>query len=262
MRTDWVCANSWEQRKLMRREIVIRVAWLVGIPLVAGSIIFTRAAVAQSTKTTVPDLTGVYELLPNSVTLPGGLKNAGSPEEISLQPAAAAVAKSRDLSLDTAKDCQIIGPFRMMAREGNKIDLLPSLLTGRIFMLFQDYHLGHWREIFLDRPHDPKREPTWMGDSIGRWEADTLVVDTANFNEYTWLNGAGAPHSDALRLIERYRLVRGGEYLEAKVTAEDPKVLTKPYTYTRYYQKVNTEIPQDVCTDDLVTPGIPDGMES
>jgi hypothetical protein len=52
-------------------------------------------------------------------------------------------------------------------------------------------------------------------------------------------------------------LVGGGQHLEAKVTAEDPNVLTKPYTYTRYYQKVNKEIPQYVCTDDLVAPEIP-----
>ena len=231
----------------MRTEIV----------LAAALILFAEGAFAQSTKSTVPDLTGVFEIVPNGVTLPGGLKNEGSPEEISLQPAAAAKAKATDLSLDTARDCQMIGPFRMMAREGNVIDLLPSPVTARIFMLFQNFYLGLFREIFVGAEHDPKREPAWNGDSIGRWEGDTLVVDTTNFNEYTWLNAAGAPHSDALHLIERYRLVEGGHYLEAKVTAEDPKVLTKPYTYTRYYQKVNREIPQYVCTDDLVTPDVP-----
>ena len=69
--------------------------------------------------------------------------------------------------------------------------------------------------------------------------------------------GNGAPHSDVLHLTERYRLVAGGQYLEVKVTAEDTKVLTKAYTYTRYYQKTNREIPQYVCTDDLVAPDIP-----
>lgn len=241
----------------MRREIAIRIGLLVGISLVAGLIFFTPAAFAQSTKAAVPDLTGVYEVVPNAVTLPGGLKNEGSPEEISLQPAAAAKAKATDRNLDTARDCQIVGPFRMMAREGTKLDLLPSPNTGRIFMLFEDFYLGLFREIFLDRQHDSKREPSWNGDSVARWEGDTLVVDTTKFNEYIWLNAAGAPHSDALRLIERYRLVGGGQYLEAKVTAEDPKILTKPYTYTRYYQKVNTEIPQYVCTDDLVSPDVP-----
>ena len=239
-------------------RIVIRIERLIGVSLVAGLILFTQGIFAQSTRSTVPDLTGVYEVVPNGVTLPGGFKNEGSPEEISLLPAAAAKAKATDLSLDTAKDCQIIGPFRMMAREGNTIDLLPSPITNRIFMLFENFYLGLFRQVFLDRQHDPKREPTWNGDSTGRWEGDTLVADTTNFNEYTWLNAAGAPHSDALHLIERYRLVGGGQYMEAKVTAEDPKVLTRPYTYTRYYRKTNKEIPQYVCTDDLVTPDVPD----
>jgi len=225
--------------------------------LIIGLMIAAAAAFAQASKSSTPDLTGVYELVPNNVTLPGGLKNAGSPEEISLLPAASAKAKATDLRLDTAKDCQIIGPFRMMAWEGNKIDLLPSPNTGRIFILFENYFLGLFREIILDRQHDPKRPAAWNGDSIGRWEGDTLVVDTTNFNEFTWLNSAGAPHSETLHLIERYRSVNGGHFLELKVTAEDPKVLPKPYTYTRYYRKVDTEISQYVCTDDLVKPEIP-----
>ena len=225
--------------------------------LVALMMTAAPSAFAQASKGSTPDLTGVYELVPNDVTLPGGLKKAGSPEEISLLPAAAAKAKATDLSLDTAKDCQIIGPFRMMAWEGTKMDLLPSPNTGRMFMLFENYYLGLFREIILDRPHDPKRPAAWNGDSVGRWEGDTLVVDTTNFNEFTWLNSAGAPHSEALRLIERYRPVNGGQFLEVKVTAEDPKVLPKPYTYTRYYRKVDTEISQYVCTDDLVKPEIP-----
>ena len=79
------------------------------------------------------------------------------------------------------------------------------------------------------------------------------MVDTNRFNEHTWLNSAGAPHSEDLRLTERYRLVDGGKYLEVRMTAEDPKVLTAPYTYTRYYERVNTEIQEDICQDDLLT---------
>lgn len=245
----------------MRTEIVIRVGRLAGVSLVVGMMMFTQAAVAQSTKANVPDLTGVYESVPNSFTLPGGLRNEGSPEDVSLQPAAAAKAKATDLRLDAAKTCQVIGPFRMMARERNKLEVLPSPSTGKVFILFEDFFAGFFREIYLDQPHTSKREiperDPGQGESIGHWEGDTLVVDTINFTEFTWLNGNGAPHSDALHLMERYRLVGGGQYLEAKVTAEDPKVLTKPYTYTRYFQKVNTEIQEYLCTDDLVTPPIP-----
>jgi hypothetical protein len=206
------------------------------------------AAEVKSQKT--PDLTGIYKLSATEGTLPGGLKNTGSPEDISLQPSAVAIAKTRDLEEDGAKNCEPIGPFRMMAVEGNKIELLPS--PGRITMLFENISLGHMRTIYLDRTHDAKLAPLRVGDSIGRWEGDTLVVDTTNFNEYTWLNGAGAPHSDALHLVERYRLVLGGKYLELKMTVEDSKTLKMPYTYARYYQRVSTEIQENVCRDDIL----------
>ena len=241
----------------MRKELVAVIGRLIGISLATGLMFLTPPAYAQARRAGTPDLTGVYQLVPNNVTIPGGLKNAGSPEQLSLRPAAAAKAKATDHNTDPARDCQLIGPFRMMAKEGNLLDILPSTPTGRIFFLFEDYYAGLFREIFMDRQHDPKRAPSWNGDSVAKWEGDTLVVDTVNFNEYVWLNANAAPHSDALRLTERYGLVAGGQYLEAKVTADDLKTLTKPYTYTRYYQKVNTEVPQYVCTDDLLQPALP-----
>lgn len=197
-----------------------------------------------------PDFTGVYQLAPPAAPLPDGLHSQGSPEEISLQPEAQATARSRSPKDDLAKLCMPVGPFRMMAWDGNKIDVYRS--PGRITMLFENYFLGHMRTIYLDRPHTPG-DPLWVGDSVGHWDGDTLVVDTNRFNQYTWLNSKGAPHSEDLRLTERYRLVDGGKYLELKMTAEDPKVLTGPYTYTRYYERVSTEIQEDICNDDLAT---------
>ena len=239
----------------MNREVAI-------IALVAGlMMMLAQPAAAQSAKTAVPDFTGVYQSIPNSVTLPGGLKNEGSPEEISLLPAAAAKARTAGFGPDPAKTCQVIGPFRMMARDENMIDIVPAPRTNRTLIFFEDSFLGYIRQVFFDRRPAPKQkfapEDPGQGDSFGHWEGDTLVVDTINFNQYIWLNSKWAPHSDALHLIERYRLVGNGQYLEVKMTAEDPDVLTKPYTYTRYFQKMNTEMPQYLCTDDLVKPTIP-----
>ena len=106
------------------------------------------------------------------------------------------------------------------------------------------------RTIYLKRGHKPKTEPTWLGDSVGRWEGNTLIVDTIGFNDQTWLNDEGAQHSEALHLVERIRPVLAGQYLEYKVTAEDPKTLAKPYSYTRYYKKLDTEIMDDPCEDE------------
>jgi hypothetical protein len=196
-----------------------------------------------------PNLAGVYQLL-DAASVPRGLKNTGSPDEVPLRPEAQSLAKTRTPKDDVAKLCLPVGPFRMMAWEGNKIDIYQS--PGRITMLFENIYLGHMRTFYLDHPHT-QGPPLWEGDSIAHWEKDALVVDTVNFNDYTWLNGAGAPHSDALHLTERYRLAENGKYLEVTVAAEDPKVLTRPYSYRRYYEKVQREIKESVCWDDVAT---------
>jgi hypothetical protein len=106
------------------------------------------------------------------------------------------------------------------------------------------------RTIYLTRGHRATPRPTWLGDSVGRWEGDTLVVDTLGFNDATWLNDEGAQHSDALHLVERIRPIAGGQYLDYQMTAADPKALARPYSYTRYFRKLDSEIMDDPCQDE------------
>jgi len=203
-------------------------------------------AQSEHAAASTPDLTGVYQAIPNDTTLTGVRKNQGSPSEIPLLPGAA--QQMKDPKEDPLRMCAPVGPFRMMARDQVKFELVPA--AGMIVMLFEDLSHGVMRTIHMNRGHLDKMEPLWFGDSVGKWEGDTLVVDTTGFNEKTWLNERGAQHSDALHLVERIRPVLSGRYLEYKVTADDSKVLTKPYTYTRYYEKVKTEITDDVCEDE------------
>src|SRR5580704_17189741 len=75
---------------------------------------------------------------------------------------------------------------------------------GEVLVLFEYDSLRH--PIYVDgRKHDEALGPLWMGDSLGHWEGDTLVVDTVNFNDKTWLDRVGHPPSDALHLVERIR---------------------------------------------------------
>lgn len=211
------------------------------IALFLGAVILCVPLAAQ------PDLQGVYQAIANGVTLPGGLKNAGSPAAIDLAPAAVLESSSKESpSKDPWKMCQPVGPFRMMAVDGVKIELAPA--GSRIVMLFEDLSHGMMRTIYMQRGHPEKLAHTWLGDSVGRWEGNVLVVDTVGFNGETWLNGH-AQHSEALHLVERIRPAPGGRYLEYKMTAEDPKALAKPYTYTRYFQKLDSEIVDDICRD-------------
>jgi len=77
-------------------------------------------------------------------------------------------------------------------------------------------------------PHPEGLPETWMGDSRGRWEGNTLVVDVTNFNDQTWFDHAGNYHSDALHVVERYTLVNPDRIMY-EATIEDPKVFTRPW---------------------------------
>src|SRR5438132_9468837 len=90
-----------------------------------------------------------------------------------------------------------------------------------------------FRQIFLDGRQPVKDpEPRWMGYSTGKWEGETLVVDTVGFNDQSWLDAMGHPHSENMHLIERFRR-RDTGHLEVEVTIDDPKAYTKPITYTQ-----------------------------
>ena len=85
------------------------------------------------------------------------------------------------------------------------------------------------RQIPVDGSTHPDGLPgTWMGDSRGRWEGDTFVVDAADFNDQTWFDRAGNFHSDALRVVERYSLI-DRDHIRYEATIDDPKVFTRPW---------------------------------
>jgi len=231
----------------------------------AAPFIWTTCAYAQQT----PNIAGVYRSIANNVTLPGDLKNSGSPNEIPLLPSVSAQMKTADADAvhksDPWRSCQPVGQFRMMARDGIVVEIVP--VKGMLVMLYEDVAHGLMRTIYLNRGHidgpvaapDPNIEAskgTWFGDQVAKWEGEgdkaTLVIDSTGFNTRTWLNDADAPHSDALHLVERIRPIRVGkdQYLEYKMAAEDPATLAKPYTYTRYFEKLDTEIAENICYDE------------
>jgi hypothetical protein len=99
-----------------------------------------------------------------------------------------------------------------------------------VVMLTETYH--GFRLVPTDgRPHRDDVAPSYRGDSVGRWDGDTFVVDTTNFTDNTWMSAEGrvSPHSDKLHIVERYRRVDANT-LEIDATVEDPDVLTAPWT--------------------------------
>jgi hypothetical protein len=124
-------------------------------------------------------------------------------------------------------------PGMMLARdEPWKIVQTP----GAVIILFRESL--HYRQIFTDgRPFPDDPAPTWIGYSIGRWEGDSLVAETIGLTEETWLDEGGHPHSDALRVIERFRR-RTARAMEVEITIDDSKAYTKPWKATVRFERI------------------------
>ena len=122
--------------------------------------------------------------------------------------------------------------------------------TPTLVVILDEGNTHSYRQLFLDgRGHPKDLEPLWMGDSIAHWEDDTLVVDSVGFNDKTWLNGQGLPHSEDLHVIERYRRPDLG-HLEVDITLDDPKAFTRPHTFHRTFTLMpNWEIHEYVCNE-------------
>ena len=126
-------------------------------------------------------------------------------------------------------------------------------IPGQVIMMFEYDH--YMRHIYTDRrEHLKELSPTWMGDSIGRWEGDTLVVDTVGFNDKSWLDQVGHPHSDALHLVERIQRVNH-DTLQIDITVDDPKAYTRPWTGQVVFKlRPGWRLIEYVCTDNMDVP--------
>ena len=119
----------------------------------------------------------------------------------------------------------------------------------RVLMIYEYDHLI--RQIYTDgREHRTDLAPMWMGDSIGHWEGDTLVVDTTNFNDKSWLDRRGVPHSDQLHVVERLRLI-DADNLQIDITMEDPVALEQPWVVQRFLMRTDWQIEEHVCKDNV-----------
>jgi len=121
-------------------------------------------------------------------------------------------------------------------------------------LLFEEFHM--YRQIHTDGrklPVDP--DPAWYGYSIGRWEGDTFTIDTAGFREGSWLDNSGHPHSDALRITERFHRVNFGHLL-LDVTVNDPKEYSRPWNSAtmHFTLQPDTELLEHFCENNRDLP--------
>jgi hypothetical protein len=115
-------------------------------------------------------------------------------------------------------------------------------------------YMNVFRVIPLNAKHPGDLIPAYMGDSVGHWEGDTLVVDVTGFNDKTWLSGAGTFHSDELHITERYTRINKDQ-INYDVTMEDPKVLTKPWIlHSTMMLREGTRLQEYVCAENNLDP--------
>jgi hypothetical protein len=168
------------------------------------------------------------------------------PAESPMRPAAAEILRGRAPGSNPADRCLPIGiPANGLVSEVNKIVQSPTTIV----ILYESD--GTHRQIYTDGRALPKElaQPAWLGYSVGRWDRDTLVVETAGFNDKTWLDLSGHPHSEALRISERYRR-RDFGHLDVEVTVDDPPMYTRPFTikFTQELQ-ADSDILENFCNE-------------
>jgi len=204
------------------------------------------------------DLSGIWLRAPgvsapteNRAGLPGRMEHfmpRGS--QIPLRPEAAALYRQRSENLGKGRPSERCLPHGIpdaMLYGGPMKIVQNRRLT---LILFEEFN--HFRQLFADGrtfPDDP--QPAWFGYSIGRWDGDAFVVDSTGFNDQTWMDDSGLPHSDALRTTERFRR-RDFGHLDLQITFDDVKTFTMPWSVNLTFNLLpDTELIESICENEL-----------
>jgi hypothetical protein len=188
-----------------------------------------------------PDLSGLW-----GPDLKTGLDIAADGVDVPMRPNGLALFQGRQAT--HSKDhphgrCLPLG-MPLMVSPGMKIIQTPTVITA----LYEEENT--FRQMFLDGrqlPEDP--QPTWRGYSIGHWDGDDLVIETAGFNAKAWLDLAGHPLSGALHLVERYTR-RDFGHLRIQITIDDPTYYSAPFTVTQEHALMaDDELLENICLE-------------
>ena len=186
------------------------------------------SAPAPRTADGKPDISGLWRPSPGMV---GDIARNLKPGEVPFQPWAEALYKERratDSKDDPTANC-IVGGVPRSDLVGYPFKVLQ--VPGMVAILYEAVH--SYRQIFTDgRKHPADQNPSWFGYSVGHWEGDTLVVVTTGFNDKGWLDNAGKPATEHLRVTERFLRKDFGN-MDIQITIDDPKAYTKPWTVTQ-----------------------------
>jgi len=193
-----------------------------------------------------PDLTGIWRVSDGRY-----LQNiAADIGEAPFQPWAAALFKERAADLGKGRPSEHCIPHGipdgMLVRNSPfKLVQTPNVLV----VLYEEFN--HYRQIFTDgRSLPPETNPSWFGYSIGKWDGDTFVAETVGFNDKSWLDDPGRPHTEELRVTERFRRLDFGR-MEIQITFNDSKAFTKPWSATILFHLLpDTELIESICENE------------
>jgi hypothetical protein len=159
------------------------------------------------------------------------------PDEVPMRPEAADLMRQRTANRNPADPCGSFFSFPLAGLVSEPIKMIQSPRVTAVLYEVNNLH----RQIFTDGRVLPKEfdYPAYLGYSVGHWERDVFVVETAGFNDKTALDGFGHPHSDALRITEHFHR-RDFGHMDVEITFDDPKMYTRPFT---------VKIPHDLLAD-------------
>ena len=209
---------------------------------VLSAVALTLSAVAARA---APDLTGVWQLtgrISAAKTIDGGAPPLTAAARTVYDEHRKAAAKG-DHSFDGVTRCLPPGlPRLMLMHEPFEILQRDKI----VYFVHQVNRLP--RRAYLNEALPTDMDPHYLGYSVAHWEADTLVVESAGFDDSTLLDNAGLPHSEDLHLTERYQLSPGGKRLRLTYTVEDPKTFTRAWSAQAQYTRLaGYQIPEEVC---------------
>ena len=191
------------------------------------------------------DLTGLWDMPLDTAVGNIAVRNVGDLKPADVQPWAQALVQQR--AENFGKDnpryrCLPQGPGYSTDGGMKRFIQTPAMIV----ILNEDLT---YRQIFMDgRALETNPDPSWMGYSVGHWDKDTLVVESSGFNDRTWIHD-GYPHTEALRMTERYRRTDFG-HLEIAVTFQDPGAYSKAWTVAiRAQLAADTEMLESVCNE-------------
>ncbi len=214
----------------------------------AGSSVTTNASTSP-----VPDLTGYWNIRGGSPSWDPADLQGKSPEGLAMTPWArqkleaarppfGAKATYDSVTDPVQKYCDPPGITRLYQYP---YEFMFIQTPDTVYILYEFSRV--WRAIPLNKEHPKDPDPTWMGDSVGKYEGDTLVIDTIGFNDKTWIDQIGHPHSDALHLVERLRRVNY-DTLEVEVSFDDPKAYEKPFSAKRTFARSASPLTEALCS--------------